>query len=225
MHDAASLPDHRQPGHDGAKRTRGRSAMLVPLAIFGVIALVFLYALKTGDPSKLPSALIGKKVPEFSLPPVEGLKENGKPVPGFSSADLAKGKVSIVNVWASWCVACRQEHAFLVKLAKVSGAPLYGLNYKDRAADARRFLGRYGSPFVAVGADRRGRVAIDWGVYGVPETFVVDGEGRIIHKHVGPISGDAVERVFMPIIEKARAKALTEKGRETPAGKPAGAGT
>src|SRR5690606_36521106 len=125
-----------------------------------------LYAgLQSGDPHTLPSVLIGKPVPQFSLPPVEGLVEKGAPVPAFQSADLNKGAVSIVNVWASWCVPCHQEHPCLTALAERSGAPLFGLNNKDDAAAARRFLGRYGNPYKAVGADGAGRVAIDWGVY------------------------------------------------------------
>lgn len=177
---------------------------ILPLAVFAALAGLFLFGLQTGDPSRLPSALIGKPVPEFSLPPLEGLKTDGKPVPGFSRADLAKGKVSIMNVWASWCVPCRTEHPFLVQLAEQSGAPLFGLNYKDPPEAARRFLGHYGNPFTAVGTDSTGRTAIEWGVYGVPETFIVSGDGRILHKQVGPIDGAIIEKTLMPVIEKAR---------------------
>lgn len=189
------------------RRRRSPILALLPLIAFATLGGMFYYALQTGDPSKLPSALIGKHVPEFKLPAVTGLLENTKPVPGFSSADLAKGKVSIVNVWASWCIPCHREHPFLVELAKRSGAPLYGINYKDKPSNARRFLGRYGSPFVAVGADRAGRSAIDWGVYGVPETFIIDGVGRIVYKHVGPIGPRAIEKTLIPIIERTRATA------------------
>jgi cytochrome c biogenesis protein CcmG/thiol:disulfide interchange protein DsbE len=124
-------------------------------------------------------------------------------VPGFAAADLAQGRVSIVNVWASWCAPCHAEHPHLVTLAERSKAPLYGINYKDRPEEARRFLGRYGNPFVAVGADASGRTAIDWGVYGVPETFIIDGRGRIAHKHVGPITPEVIEQRLLPAIEKA----------------------
>ncbi len=177
---------------------------MLPLLFFMGIAGLFLFGLQTGDPSKLPSALIGKPIPTFALPPLEGLKENGSQVPGFSNKDLAQGKVSIMNIWASWCVPCRIEHPFLVQIAKLSGAPLYGLNYKDGTEAARRFLGRYGNPYVAVGVDDSGSTAIDWGVYGVPETFIVGGDGTILYKHVGPIDGQIIEKVLMPAIKKAR---------------------
>lgn len=183
---------------------RSRGLSWTPVVIFIVLSGFLALALKTGDPSKLPSALIGRPVPEFVLPPVEGLKSGGQIVTGFSSEDLRQGKVSIVNVWASWCVPCHQEHPFLVRLQKLSGAPLFGMNNKDRAVDARRFLGRYGNPFQAVGADNRGRVAIDWGVYGVPETFIIDGYGRVAYKHVGPISQRDIHAKLLPAIEKAR---------------------
>ena len=125
-------------------------------------------------------------------------------MPGFANTDLAQGKVSIVNVWASWCTPCAAEHPYLTELAKQSGAPLFGINYKDKADNARRFLGRYGNPFVGVGADTTGRTAIEWGVAGVPETFIVDATGRIAYKHVGPISPEVMERDLLPAIKKAR---------------------
>ena len=178
--------------------------MLLPLVAFAALAALFFVGLQSGDPHKLPSVLIGKPVPAFALPPVDGLVEGRKPVPGFGNADLGKGRVSVVNVWASWCVPCREEHPFLVRLGRESKAPLYGLNYKDKASAARRFLGRYGNPFVAVGADRDGKVGIDWGVYGVPETFIVGGDGRILYKHVGPIDATVLEQKLMPVIRKAR---------------------
>ena len=180
-----------------------RPALIVPLAIFLGLTGLFLAALYAGDPSRLPSALIGKPVPAFTLPPVEGLVTDGAAVPGFGSADLARGRVALVNVWASWCVPCREEHKYLAALAVRGGFDLYGLNYKDDTAAARRFLGRYGNPFRAVGQDSSGRVAIDWGVYGVPETFIVDGAGRIVYKHVGPIDQEAIERRLLPAIARA----------------------
>lgn len=186
----------------GPKRRR-MGWLLAPLVIFVGLALMFTYALKTGDPSRLPSALIGKPVPQFSLEPLPGLVDNGQPVPGFSNADLARGKPSVVNFWASWCVPCVQEHPVLVEMVRRTGVDLYGVNYKDRAAAARRFLGHYGSPYRAVGVDGNGRTAIDWGVYGMPETFVVDGDGRIVYKHVGPISIQALEAKVIPAIEAA----------------------
>lgn len=191
-------------GEKSATSTRWKA--LLPLVIFLSLAGLFFFGLQTGDPSKLPSALLGKPVPEFTLPPLEGLKEKGAPVPGFSSEDLAGGKVTVVNVWASWCLPCRAEHPHLVALAQLSKAPLFGLNYKDGTEAARRFLGRYGNPFSAVGVDDSGRTAIDWGVYGVPETFIVSTDGKILHKHVGPITERDVRDTLVPLIEKARAK-------------------
>lgn len=189
-----------------AKRTGLSSVswvMLLPLAIFIVLTGLFAAGLNSGDPSQLPSVLIGKPVPAFTLPALPELKGPDGGVPGFANEDLAKGKISIVNVWASWCIPCHQEHPFLMKLSENSGVPLYGLNYKDRATPARRFLGRYGNPYVAVGVDKNGKTAIDWGVYGVPETFIVNGAGHIIYKHVGPINSDIIAQKLMPAIRAA----------------------
>ena len=180
--------------------------LLWPLAIFAVLAAIFAFALRSGDPSKLPSALIGKPVPVFELPPVEGLADGGRPVGGFASADLASGQVSVVNFWASWCRPCVQEHPLLVALKERTGVRLYGVNYKDRAAAARRFLGRYGNPFAAVGVDGDGRAAIEWGVYGMPETFIVDGKGRIAYKHIGQITAEALEARIIPAIQAAQGR-------------------
>ncbi|MEC9369462.1 MAG: DsbE family thiol:disulfide interchange protein [Pseudomonadota bacterium] len=190
-----------------ASSRRPNAVLAAPLLLFAALAGLFYFGLFAGDPSKLPSALIGKPVPDFSLPPVEGLTgDQGKAMPGLSSADLRKGKVVIVNVWASWCVPCHAEHPFLTELAVKSGAPLYGINYKDDPASARRFVGRLGNPFAAVGADAKGSAAIDWGVYGVPETFIVSGDGRIAYKHVGPINGEVIEKTLLPQIAKAQGK-------------------
>jgi cytochrome c biogenesis protein CcmG/thiol:disulfide interchange protein DsbE len=182
------------------------SVLLWPLAIFAILAGIFAFALKSGDPSKLPSALIGKPVPNIALAGVEGLSDGTRPIGGFAGADLAAGQVSVVNFWASWCVPCVQEHPVLVALKEKTGVRLYGVNYKDQAAAARRFLGRYGNPFAAVGVDGDGRAAIEWGVYGMPETFVVDGKGRIAYKHVGPIGAEALESRIIPAIRAAQAR-------------------
>lgn len=190
-----------------AKQKNRRRLVILPLAAFLAIGAIFAYALTSGDPSKLPSALIGKPVPEFALPAVDGLLEAGRPVPGFAAKDLRKGKVTIVNVWASWCPPCHKEHPVLVRLAEQSKVPIYGINQKDDPTNARRFLGRYGNPFRAVGSDLRGRVSIDWGVYGLPETFIVDGLGRIVYKHVGPLTPEDVKTRILPAIEKARKRA------------------
>jgi cytochrome c biogenesis protein CcmG/thiol:disulfide interchange protein DsbE len=180
-------------------------ALLWPLAIFAVLAVLFGLALRTGDPSRLPSALIGKPAPAVSLPALEGLTDGGRTVPGFATADLGKGEVTVVNFWASWCVPCVDEHPMLVALKAATGVKLYGINYKDQAATARRFLGRYGNPFTAVGVDANGRAAIEWGVTGMPETFIVNAKGEIVYKHVGPISAQALETKIIPRVRAAAA--------------------
>jgi cytochrome c biogenesis protein CcmG, thiol:disulfide interchange protein DsbE len=194
-----------EPSAPRARRRIGIFA--VPVGIFAALALMFAYALRTGDPSRLPSALIGKTVPEMSLPPLEGLRDGNREVPGFGSADLRKGEVSLVNFFASWCVPCVQEHPVLAALGERTGIKIYGVNYKDPSPGGRRFLGRYGNPYRAVGDDARGRAAIDWGVYGMPETFVVDGAGRIVLKYVGPLTPEVVQARILPAIEAARASA------------------
>jgi cytochrome c biogenesis protein CcmG, thiol:disulfide interchange protein DsbE len=183
-----------------------RRTLLValPLVAFLALAALFLFRLGSGDPSRVPSALIGRLVPNTNLPPVEGLTKDGQPVPGLTPADF-RGAVTLVNVWASWCVPCHEEIPLLVKLGEDKRLKLVGINYKDRPANARRFLGRYGNPFVATGADANGRASIEWGVYGVPETFIVARDGRIVYKLVGPITLKNLERALKPAIEKALA--------------------
>jgi cytochrome c biogenesis protein CcmG/thiol:disulfide interchange protein DsbE len=179
--------------------------VLVPLALFALLAVLFAFALSKGDPSKLPSALIGKPAPAISLPGIEGLTaRSGQALPGFSTADLAKGQPVVVNFWASWCAPCVEEHPLLVQLAEQAKVRLIGVNYKDQPENARRFLARLGNPFEAVGADANGRAAIEWGVYGMPETFVLDGKGNITYKHVGPITRATLDSRILPAIEQAR---------------------
>jgi cytochrome c biogenesis protein CcmG/thiol:disulfide interchange protein DsbE len=190
-------------GHNLKPFARRSRALLLPLVIFCVVVTIFAFALRSGDPSRLPSALIGKPVPAIDLPPLEGLTHAGRPVRGMSRADLAAGHVSVVNFWASWCVPCVQEHPLLEALKNETDARLYGINYKDQTAAARRFLGRYGDPFDAVGVDGDGRAAIEWGVYGTPETFVIDGAGRIAFKHVGPITPDSLKTQLIPAVQAA----------------------
>lgn len=184
-----------------------KAAFAAPLVVVGLLGLLFAVALRSGDPSRLPSALIGKPAPAFALSSVEGLVRDGKPVPGFSSADLAKGDPTVVTVWASWCGPCVQEQPTLVKFRAEHNIRLLGINYKDAPANAARFLAKLGNPFDAIGADNTGRVAIDWGVYGVPETYVVDGRGQVVFRYVGPVTADALKKQILPIIEKARAVA------------------
>jgi cytochrome c biogenesis protein CcmG/thiol:disulfide interchange protein DsbE len=178
----------------------GRFWLALPLVIFAALAGLFWYALHGGDPSLLPSAMVGKRVPEFTLPPIEGLASDGKDVPGFASSDLAQGEPTLVNVFASWCLECQQEHPLLVELAKDPGIRLFGIDYKDDAAAARHFLGRYGNPYRRVGIDSSGRVGIDFGVYGVPETYVITGDGKIAYRHVGPLSEKAIRDKIMPLL-------------------------
>jgi cytochrome c biogenesis protein CcmG/thiol:disulfide interchange protein DsbE len=193
-----SLPDET-----GTVRRR-RLIVLLPLVIFLALAALFLFRLGSGDPSRIPSALIGRPVPDTPLPPIPGLMRDGVPVPGIGSGDF-KDAVTLVNVWASWCVPCHDEAPILMKMASDKRFRIVGINYKDQAENARRFIGRYGNPFAAVGADVNGRASIDWGVYCVPETFVVGRDGRIAYKLVGPISEQNLQAALMPAIEKALA--------------------
>ncbi len=182
--------------------TRTRLIVLLPLLAFIGLAAIFILRLGAGDPSRIPSALIGRPAPQVSLPGLPGLERDGVGVPGLEAATL-KGEVTIINVWASWCVPCRDEAPLLMQLAADKRIHVVGITYKDQAENARRFLGRYGNPFAANGVDGNGRAAIEWGVYGVPETFVVDREGRITYKLIGPITPDNLESALKPAIEKA----------------------
>ncbi len=175
-----------------------RALLLVPVLAFAVLAGVFLAGL-SGDPSRLPSTLINKPAPAFELAAIAGLDR-----PGLTNADLTGKGVTIINIWASWCGPCREEHPILMLLSKRKDIQLVGINNKDLAENAGRFLGALGNPFSAVGADPDGRVTIDWGGYGVPETFIVDGNGVIRHKHVGPLSADDLIGDWAAEIEKAK---------------------
>jgi cytochrome c biogenesis protein CcmG/thiol:disulfide interchange protein DsbE len=174
-------------------RTR-RVVFLLPLAVFVGLAVVLAWGMSR-DPSMIPSALIGKSVPQFSLPPVKGR------VLGLSSDDL-RGQVSLVNVFASWCVACREEHPVFMKMKTDNIVPIHGLNYKDQPDNAARWLNTMGDPYTRTGADIDGRVAINWGVYGVPETFVITKDGRIAKKHIGPVTPQILEQEIIPLISE-----------------------
>lgn len=179
--------------------------VLIPLLAFAALAAVFFKGLSDGDTSrKLPSVLIGKPVPKVDVPPLDGFLDKGKPVPGVKFANLAKGKVSVVNVWASWCVPCRQEHPQLLALSKMGDFNIVGINYRDKPEDAARFLRQLGSPYTQIGSDRRGRVGIAWGVVGVPETYIVDGKGIIRYKFIGPISAEALKEDLLPKIREVQ---------------------
>ncbi len=177
---------------------KNRLLYILPLSVFLVLAVYFAIGL-TKDPSILPSALIDKPVPEFSLPPIEG-----GPGKGFSSADLKGKGLSVVNVFASWCVPCRAEHPQITRLAELKVATVYGLNFKDKPENALKWLKQLGDPYAAHGADINGRVAIDWGVYGIPETFIIDNSGTIRYKYVGPITARRLDQEILPIIKKLR---------------------
>lgn len=169
---------------------------LIPLGVFIVLVALLAVGLKL-DPSLVPSPLIDKSAPEFVLPQV---RDPGKTL---GAADL-RGRVSLLNVWASWCVACRVEHPLLVALSRNKDLAIYGLNYKDERKDAMRWLDDWGNPYVASAHDYEGKVGIDFGVYGVPETFVVDEQGIIRYKHIGPISEKTLQETILPLVHKLR---------------------
>ncbi|WP_187968663.1 DsbE family thiol:disulfide interchange protein [Aquibium microcysteis] len=177
-----------------------RWLVFVPLALFLALSGLFLAQLLSGrDVSTIPSALIGRPAPQTDLPPLDGTG-----LPGLASAAF-EGQVTLVNVWASWCAPCRQEHPLLMQLGQDDRIRIAGLNYKDKPENARRFLGELGNPYDAIGTDDAGRTAINWGVYGVPETFLVGRDGTILWKHVGPFTPQSVTEELMPQIEKALA--------------------
>jgi cytochrome c biogenesis protein CcmG/thiol:disulfide interchange protein DsbE len=185
------------------QKPRRRLFVLLPLIVFLALATLFFFRLGSGDPSRIPSALIGHPAPETNMPPVPGLvSHEGKPLPGIDAAAF-KGAVTLINVWASWCIPCHDEAPLLNTLAEDKRIRLVGINYKDQPDNARRFLGRHGNPFVAAGADQNGRASMEWGVYGVPETFLIGRDGKIAYKLVGPITEANLDKVLKPEIEKA----------------------
>jgi cytochrome c biogenesis protein CcmG/thiol:disulfide interchange protein DsbE len=189
---------------EGSGNKKQRNLLvLLPLVAFTALAVLFLIRLWSGDPSRLPSALIGQPAPKTDLPPLAGLTtRDGKPIPGLSNAAFP-GELTLVNVWASWCIPCADEVPFLEKLSHDKRIKLVGINYKDPTDNARRFLNRYGNPFVAVGVDASGRASIDWGVYGVPETYLIGRDGTIVYKLVGPVTAENLDGVLNPEIAKA----------------------
>ena len=181
--------------------------IMVAVIIFFGLSAMFAYMLLLPDrvASTVPSALIGREAPTTPLPAVEGMTtEAGDPMPGFDPAML-DGRISLVNIWASWCGPCREEHPWLMEMARDPRVQIIGFNYKDQPGNAIRFLRQLGSPYDAVGADDSGRTAIEWGVYGVPETFIVAPDGTIAYKQVGPISQDVMRRLMMPEIDRLAA--------------------
>jgi cytochrome c biogenesis protein CcmG/thiol:disulfide interchange protein DsbE len=172
-----------------------RLLFALPLLAFAIVAIWFAIGLQR-DPQRLPSALIDKPAPEVTFPPLEGIDR-----PGFGAADL-RNRVTLVNVFASWCAPCREEHPLLMRLARERRVALIGVSYKDDAAASRRFLVELGNPYGAIGFDRDGRRALEWGVYGVPETFVVDRRGHIRHRHVGALTPAILDGTIMPLLAK-----------------------
>jgi cytochrome c biogenesis protein CcmG/thiol:disulfide interchange protein DsbE len=174
---------------------------LLPLAVFALLALALFVGMSL-NPREIPSALIDRPVPDFALPPVKGRTL------GLASGDLRQGEVVLVNVFASWCAPCRAEHPLFTELARKGEVKVHGLNYKDEPEHAAAWLDRLGDPYTRTGADLQGRVSIDWGVYGVPETFVVTGDGRIACKHIGPVMAHDLETKLLPLVRDLR-----ERGR------------
>ncbi len=182
-----------------------KTRFVLPLVVFGLLVVMFYFALvQIGkgeyNPRDIPSPLVGRPAPSFILPTV------ADPGVELDDAAFAEHPVSLFNVWASWCTACRQEHPFLMELARQGAVAIYGLNYKDQRADARQWLSRFGDPYLASAFDAEGRVGIDWGVYGVPETFVVDRAGRVRHKHIGPLTRKVWDEKIMPLLATIRAE-------------------
>jgi len=176
-----------------------RLLFLLPVLVFAVIAGYFLWGLAPDrDPRNVPTAMIDKPTPTFDLAAVPGLD-----VPGLTTADLAQGQVVMVNFFASWCVPCRAEHPYLSAFVEETGIPLYGINHRDKPEDAAAWLAELGNPYRRIGADP-GRAAVEWGVTGVPETFLIDGEGRIRYHHRGPLVPDVIERDLMPALKALR---------------------
>jgi cytochrome c biogenesis protein CcmG/thiol:disulfide interchange protein DsbE len=180
----------------GLPPQRSPAALLAPLVAFVALAVLLALGLNL-NPREVPSPLIGKPVPRFELPPVRGRSL------GLASADL-EGEVSIVNVFASWCVPCKEEHPVFMQMKREGLVPIHGINYKDRPEDAAKWLDDLGDPYTRTGADIDGRVSIDWGVYGVPETFLIDREGRIAHKHIGAVTPKVLEETLRPMIARLR---------------------
>ncbi|MFB2551381.1 DsbE family thiol:disulfide interchange protein [Ensifer soli] len=198
-----SLP----PAARGAGPGKGLRLLLavLPLALFLGLAGIFWSQLNSGrDVSEIPSALIGTKAPPLDLPPLEGARLAGKPVPALTDAAIS-GRLTLVNVWASWCVPCRQEHPLILELSRDRRLTIVGINYKDRNDNALMFLGELGNPFSAIGTDPKGRAAIDWGVYGIPESYLVGPDGTILYKRIGPFDEKSIAEGLMPAVEKALA--------------------
>lgn len=201
-----TLPDKAAPTPKPARRRN--FFVLLPLLLFGGLAGVFLIQLLSGhDPQQIPSVLIGKTAPETTLPPLDGMTgRDGQPMPGLDLTGFGDGKPVLVNVFASWCGPCREEHPLLMALAEDPRLSIVAINYKDAPENARRFLASLGNPYTAIGVDQTGTATIDWGVYGVPESFLVAPDGEILYKQIGPFTPQSVAEGLIPALERAEAR-------------------
>lgn len=199
-----SVPADEKAAQARPSRLRTRVLLaLLPLAIFVALAAIFFFQLRSGrDISEIPSALIGTKAPFRDLEPLAGAMRDGVPIPALGT-ETTKGKLTLVNFWASWCVPCRQEHPAIMALSQDPRLTVVGVNYKDGNENALRFLGELGNPFAAIGLDPNGKMAIDFGVYGIPESYLVGPDGTILYKKVGPFDENSLRNGLMPAIEKA----------------------
>ncbi len=200
---------HQAPQPQGGEPSSKHSwGALIPVVLFGIVAGVFLIALFWGNPGQLPSTLIGKPIPQFYAPPVPGVTDQtGAQIPGFGNKDLADGNnLTLVNVWATWCASCRLEHPVLMTLKQRLGVRVYGIDYKDDDTAARRYLNVHGNPFEKLGKDDSGRIAIELGVYGVPETFLIDRDGTVLLRHPGPVTEEIIQTLIKPAIVAANRK-------------------
>lgn len=170
--------------------------LLIPPVVFGLLAGLFFVGMQRDNPDELPSALVNREAPALPLKPLADLAH-------FTDADLRSGQPVVVNFWASWCPPCRAEHPLLKELAE-SGVPLYGVNYKDTDAKALGFLAELGNPYTAIGTDANGRAALDWGLYGVPETYVLNGKGEIVKRIAGPVTRQVLQEDLLPALAAAR---------------------
>ncbi|TDH37716.1 DsbE family thiol:disulfide interchange protein [Pseudohoeflea suaedae] len=202
--------DHSEPHHDEASSGRsGRSRFIfafLPLIVFALLAIFFYVQLISGrDANEVPSVLIGTKAPLLDLPPLEGLMHDGSQVPALTDGEIA-GKLTLINVFASWCVPCRQEHPYLLELSKDPRIEVVAINYKDKTENALQFLDELGNPYAAVGIDPRGQASIDWGVYGIPETYLVGPDGTILFKQIGPFTEELIAEKLEPLIAEHAVK-------------------
>ncbi len=202
------------PGGEEEKPGGVRLSVLLPLLIFLAVAGFFVWGLVKGDPRHLPSTLIGKPVPQFDLPPLRGATFEGRQTPGLKTGDLKKiPGVKMLSFFASWCVGCRAEHPFLMELARRKTMPIVGIAYKDPDEKSLAWLNELGNPYSRIGVDRKGRTGIDFGVYGIPESFFIDETGRIIYKYIGPLDARAWREKVIPGIEEGKKRLAARQGQ------------